>query len=150
MRAIEFLCEDYEAEFDSALMNILVSAKAAGARSIKTSALVDALKKAGWPASIDSIVEILGKNPMILSADPGQIKFSEPASDQSQPSQGLSQEFDDLTTSAETDEQEPESPPGASSMTGELPPSKTPGPNEQPEEFSRTMNMAIDAARKMK
>lgn len=156
MRAVEFLCEDYQAEFDSALKNILVAAKAAGAKSIKTLALVDTMKKAGWPASVDSIVELLGNNPMILSADPGQIKFSQPATDQQNPAQGLSQDFDNLTASAGENKPEAgepdqeESPPGASSMTGELPPPEKSEPNEQPEEPSRTTKMAIKAARKMK
>ena len=69
MRAYEILCEDnYVDEIDSALTDLLSSAKAQGVDKISTLKLVQALADMGYNVNIDSIMDVLSGNPFVQSA----------------------------------------------------------------------------------
>jgi hypothetical protein len=73
MRAYEILREDYNAQLESDLNNILVSAKAAGISDIKPEAIVQQMQKMGYSIDVDSLITLLQGSEMIQNASPDNI-----------------------------------------------------------------------------
>jgi hypothetical protein len=78
MRAREFLQENYNKSLDSDLNNILVRAKASGSTDINTRYVVKQLDRMGYSVNVNSIMQLLSNNPVVLNATPEMIKLTKP------------------------------------------------------------------------
>jgi hypothetical protein len=78
MRAREILQEDYNQSLLSDLNNLLVGAKANGAKDINTEDLVNQLYGMGYAVDVNSIMTLLSQNPNILNATPESITLTPP------------------------------------------------------------------------
>lgn len=80
MRAREILQEDenYNQSLESDLNNLLVGAKASGAQSIETQAIVQQLYGMGYAVDVNSIMTLLSNNPAVMNATPEQITMTPP------------------------------------------------------------------------
>jgi hypothetical protein len=78
MRAREILQEDYNQSLESDLNNLLVVAKGSGANQIRTQDIVQQLYGMGYAVDVNSIMQLLSRNPAVLNATPEMIKMTEP------------------------------------------------------------------------
>lgn len=78
MRAREILQENYNQSLESDLNNLLVSAKGFGASEVNTQDIVNQLYQMGYSVTINSLMPLLSRNPMVLNATPQMIKFNMP------------------------------------------------------------------------
>lgn len=78
MRANEFLFENYNQQLESDLTNLLVAAKANGARNVKTQAIVQQLQGMGYSVDTNSIITLLQGNPVVTNATPQSIILTAP------------------------------------------------------------------------
>jgi hypothetical protein len=80
MRAREILQEDstYNQNLESDLTNLLVGAKASGAKDVKTAALVKQLYSMGYSIDANSVLPLLSRNPAVLNATPDMITLTPP------------------------------------------------------------------------
>lgn len=78
MRAREILQEDYNQSLESDLNNVLTVAKGSGAQQLKTQDIVNQLYKMGYSIDVNSIMQLLSKNPMVLNATPEMINMTQP------------------------------------------------------------------------
>jgi len=78
MRAKEFLSEDYNNDLEADLNNLLVGAKGSGAQKIGTAQLVSQLQAMGYSVDEVSLTNLLQQNPIVASANPQEIAFSQP------------------------------------------------------------------------
>lgn len=76
MRAKEFLYEDYQQKFQSAVQDLLIASKANGASNLSTPALVNALQNAGWPATIANVEQLLQQDPTIMNSTPDEVTLT--------------------------------------------------------------------------
>jgi len=78
MRAREILQEDYNANLQADLNNLLVGAKGSGATQIKTEDLVNQMYGMGYSVDANSIMALLSQNPLVAQATPMMINLSPP------------------------------------------------------------------------
>lgn len=78
MRAREILQEDYNQSLESDLNNLLVGAKGNGAQQVSTQDIVDQLYGMGYSVDINSIIPLLGNNPVVMNATPEMIVMTAP------------------------------------------------------------------------
>ena len=70
MRAREILQEDYNANLEADLNNLLIGAKGSGATQLQTQQVVNELQNMGYSVSPVSLMHLLQKNPNVLNATP--------------------------------------------------------------------------------
>lgn len=70
MRAREILQEDYNANLEADLNNLLIGAKGSGATQLQTQQIVNELQNMGYSVSPASLMHLLQKNPNVLNATP--------------------------------------------------------------------------------
>lgn len=80
MRAREILQEadNYNQSLESDLTNLLVGAKASGAQTIETQAIVQQLYNMGYSVDVNSVMTLLSGNPAVLNASPQEITMTPP------------------------------------------------------------------------
>lgn len=83
MRAYELLSEgsessDYVNEIESALSDLLASAKANGSTEIPTEFIVSTLNGSGYNVDIESIMNILSENPFVQVATSDVVTLVDP------------------------------------------------------------------------
>lgn len=78
MRAREILQENYNQSLESDLSNLLVSAQGFGAGEVNTQDIVNQLYQMGYSVTLNSLMPLLSRNPMVLNATPEMIKFNMP------------------------------------------------------------------------
>lgn len=81
MRAREILEKDYNQSLNTSVNDLLVAAKASGARKINTASLVSQLRAMGYAVDQDSIVELLGQTPVAVNANPTDVGLSDDSVD---------------------------------------------------------------------
>jgi hypothetical protein len=78
VRAREILYEDYNSNLLADLNNILVTAKATGIDSVKTSSVVSQLYQMGYAVDSNSIMTLLTQVPIAVNSTPDQISLAQP------------------------------------------------------------------------
>lgn len=78
MRARELLQENYNQSLESDLNNLLVSAQGFGAGEVNTQDIVNQLYQMGYSVTVNSLMPLLSRNPMVLNATPQSINFNMP------------------------------------------------------------------------
>jgi hypothetical protein len=78
MRAREIVQEDYNQSLESDLNNLLVGAQGFGAGEVNTQDIVNQLYQMGYSVSVNSLMPLLSRNPMVMNATPQMIKFVAP------------------------------------------------------------------------
>jgi hypothetical protein len=78
MRLSEILREDYNADLENDLTNLLLNYKGSGAQEIKMQSLVQQLQGMGYSVNSNSIMTLLSRNPVVLNATPSVVRFTQP------------------------------------------------------------------------
>ncbi len=83
MRAREILQEDYNANLEADLNNLLIGAKGSGATVLSTQDVANELQNMGYSVNPSSLMHLLQKNASVLNATPTQLtlKTSETMTD---------------------------------------------------------------------
>jgi hypothetical protein len=75
MRLKELLSEDYNQDLLMDLNNLLVAARAAGAKEIKTTDLVNQMQSMGYSVGTNSLLDLLSDNSVVANMTPDIIQF---------------------------------------------------------------------------
>lgn len=78
MRAREILNDDYNQSLESDLSNLLTGAKGSGATELETRDLVTQLQNMGYSVNINSLMNLLSRNPLVLNATPTFVRLTSP------------------------------------------------------------------------
>lgn len=78
MRAREILQEDYNANLEADLNNLLIGAKGSGATQVETQKVVNELQGMGYSVNPSSLMHLLQKNPNVLNATPTMLTLKTP------------------------------------------------------------------------
>lgn len=78
MRARELLQEDYNQSLESDLNNLLIAAKGNGLQQVQTDDIVKQLYGMGYAVDVNSIMSLLGNNPIVMNATPEMITMTAP------------------------------------------------------------------------
>ena len=78
MRAREIIQENYNQSLESDLSNLLVGASGFGADEVNTQDIVNQLYQMGYSVTVNSLMPLLSRNPMVMNATPQMIKFVQP------------------------------------------------------------------------
>lgn len=73
MRAREILQEDYNANLEADLNNLLIGAKGSGASVLNTQDVANELQNMGYSVNTSSLMHLLQKNASVLNATPTQL-----------------------------------------------------------------------------
>lgn len=73
MKIKELLIENYTAELETTLNDILAAAKGQGLDNISTDVLVQQMQSMGYEVSVNSIMALLQDNPFVVSATPDSV-----------------------------------------------------------------------------